>query len=112
MSLASIAVTALLRRDNGPDTESCTFATCDIQDSYYRYRPSLAVNAVFVAIFAISLSMYVAQGMLSKRFIGFSIAMVIGTFGETLGYVGRIMMHNNPWKQVRDIDDPGAVLTL
>lgn len=98
MVLASIAVAALRGRDN---QEECTFATCDIKDSYYGYRPSLPVNAVFVAIFATSLLMFVAQGLLSKRFIGFSIAMAIGTFGETLGYVGRILMHNNPWKQVR-----------
>src|SRR5438552_721089 len=100
MSSTSIAASALFRRDHQPNMEECTFTTCDIKDSYYGYRPSLPVNAVLVAIFGTSLSIFVAQGLLSKRFIGFSIVMVIGTFGETLGYIGRIMMHNNPWKQV------------
>jgi hypothetical protein len=91
---------ALFSRGYLPNPE-CTFATCDIHDSWYQYRPSLEANAIFTAIFTISLLSFVAQGIYSKRFIGFSVAMACGTLGEALGYGGRIMMYNNPWKKVR-----------
>ena len=29
----------------------------------------------------------------------FGIAVVIGCFGETIGYAGRLILHNNPWSQ-------------
>src|SRR5438034_1356784 len=100
MSLASTAAMVLLSPRNKP-TENCTLATCDILNSFYEYRPSLPANAAFAAIFTISLAAFVTQGILSKRFIGFSIAMALGTFGEAVGYGGRVMMYNNPWKKVR-----------
>ena len=101
MSLASTVAMALFRRDKRPNLEDCTIATCDIHDSWYQYRPSLAANTTLTVLFAISLSAFVTQGILSKRFIGFSIAMAFGTFGEALGYAARIMMYNNPWQRVR-----------
>ncbi|PGH07251.1 hypothetical protein AJ80_08037 [Polytolypa hystricis UAMH7299] len=102
MSLVAAVATTLLRRDDPMkyDPELCTFETCDIEWSFYRYRPSLAANATLTALFAISLIAYAIQGVMSKRFYGFSIAMVLGTICECLGYVGRIMMWNNPWKEV------------
>jgi hypothetical protein len=101
MSSVRIAAMPLFSRDSQPNLDECTFATCDIHESWYQYRASLPANAAFTVVFAVSLLCFVTQGILSKRFIGFSIAMVCGTFGEVLGYVGRIMMYNNPWKWVR-----------
>lgn len=102
---ARALVTTLLRREIDPET--CTFTTCDIEDSFYKYRPSLAANAALTAIFAVSAAIFLIQGVTTRRFVGFTIAMVLGTAAEAVGYVGRILMWDNPWKQVgaADISD-------
>lgn len=88
---------------------ACTLKTCPIKDSYYAYRPSLAANAVFLALFSFSLCSFILQAALSRRFVGFTIAMVSGCALEVLGYVGRIMSWNNPFSQVRP---PSLVYSL
>lgn len=98
----AIARALLQRREEEEfDQDKCTFELCDIKDSYYGYQPSLIANAVLLGVFGFSCLAFLGQGILSRRFIGFTIAMVFGTIGETIGYIGRIMMHNNPWAQVR-----------
>ena len=79
----------LLRRENKHDAqaEACTLQTCSIEDSFYNYRPSLAANSAFLALFAFSLSCFVRQAALSRRFVGFSIALISGCIIEVLGYV-------------------------
>lgn len=78
----------------------CTLATCPLNDSYYAYLPSLGTNAAFLALFSLSLLGFTLQALLSRRFVGFTIAMVSGCTLEVLGYVGRIMSHQNPFNQV------------
>jgi hypothetical protein len=46
-----------------------------------------------------SLLLFIFQAVWSKRFIGFSIAMLSGSILELLGYIGRVMAHNNPFDQ-------------
>ncbi|KAL8911818.1 MAG: hypothetical protein Q9171_003086 [Xanthocarpia ochracea] len=75
----------------------CTLDICSIQDSYYHYRPSLAANGTFLALFLLSLLAFLVQGTFPKRFIGFTIAMVCGCILEALGYIGRIMSYHNPF---------------
>ncbi|EEH10300.1 parasitic phase-specific protein PSP-1 [Histoplasma capsulatum G186AR] len=94
--LASL-LSALARREI--DGDSCTFEICNIDDSYYGYRPSRAANIAFAAIFGFSLVAFVLQSFISRRFLGFSIAMILGTLCELIGYIGRILMYNNPWAQ-------------
>lgn len=67
---------------------------CLVAWGYVNYLPSLAANVVFVVLFAIAL---VAQALLCfrHRTWGFSIAMLIGTTLEIIGYGGRIGMHYN-----------------
>ena len=79
---------------------ACTLKTCPIKESYYAYRPSLAVNAVFLALFSFSLCCFILQAALSRRFIGFTAAMFSGCSLEVLGYIGRIMSWYNPFNQV------------
>ena len=92
----------VLRRENRHDAhvESCSLATCPIQSSFYNYRPSLAANATFLALFSFSLCCFVLQVALSRRFVGFSIALISGCILEVLGYVGRIMSYHNPFFKV------------
>jgi len=79
--------------------DHCTLKTCPLSDSYWGYIPSLPANGFFLALFALSTGIFVMQGVLSKRFLAFTIAMVCGGFLEVLGYVGRIMSHYNVFKE-------------
>lgn len=97
----AIARTLLQRQEQKFDPSDCTIELCDIEESYYGYQPSLKANAILLGVFGFSCLAYIGQGIMSRRFIGFTIAMVFGTLGESIGYVGRIMMHNNPWEDVR-----------
>ncbi|KAF2113959.1 RTA1 like protein-domain-containing protein [Lophiotrema nucula] len=77
--------------------DQCTLATCPLSLSYWGYLPSLGANAFFLALFAISTILFVGQGVLSRRFLGFTFAMVSGCALEVIGYVGRTMAHHNPF---------------
>ena len=93
----------LLRRDDkqlAAYRAACTLKTCPLNQSYYAYRPSLPTNSAFLALFSLSLCGYVLQAALSRRFIGFTAAMVSGCSLEVLGYIGRIMSWHNPFNQV------------
>lgn len=82
-------------------TVSCTIQKCPIDSAYFDYLPSLAANGIFIALFSLALACYLGQGLLSRKFIGFTIAMVGGCILEVLGYAGRIMSYYSPWSQVR-----------
>ncbi|KAF2453975.1 RTA1 like protein-domain-containing protein [Lineolata rhizophorae] len=77
----------------------CTLDTCPLSDSYWGYLPSLAANGLFIGLFGLSLLLYVGQAVAAKRFLGFSIAMICGDILEVLGYIGRIMAHDEPFKE-------------
>jgi len=81
--------------------ETCTLATCPLNLSYWGYIPSMPANALFLAVFALSTLLFIGQGLLSKRFIGFTVAMVSGCALEVIGYVGRVMSHSDPFAEVR-----------
>lgn len=82
--------------------EQCTLDTCPLELSYWAYRPSLIANSIFLALFALSLITFLVQAVLSKRFLGFTIAMLSGCILEVLGYAGRIMSYYNPFQEVCD----------
>lgn len=79
----------------GPD-KTCTLDTCPIEWSNLQYRPSLPANITFVAIFAV---IGIAHTYLGWRWRswGFMGGMVMGCLSEVIGYVGRIMMYNDPF---------------
>lgn len=82
------------------DYAYCNPVVCSIDTSNYNYVPSLLANSLFVGLFSLSLVCFSCQALLSKNFIGFTIAMVSGCVLEVLGYAGRIISHSNPWLQV------------
>ncbi|PVH93359.1 RTA1-domain-containing protein [Periconia macrospinosa] len=79
---------------------------CTLDLSYWSYLPSLPANALFTAIFGLSTLLFIVQGTVSRKFIGFTIAMVCGCALEVLGYIGRILSHNNPFRENFFIKDP------
>ncbi|KAI5209277.1 RTA1-domain-containing protein [Aureobasidium subglaciale] len=76
----------------------CTEVTpqCPVEATTYGYRPNQGGNIFFCVVFGI---LFIAQLFLGikARLKGFTFAVSIGCFGECVGYIGRLIMHNNPW---------------
>ncbi|KAH8595057.1 RTA1 like protein-domain-containing protein [Bisporella sp. PMI_857] len=69
---------------------------CPVEDTTYGYYPNLAGNTVFVVVFAICAIAQVILGSI-YRLKSYSILVCLGCMGEVVGYIGRIIMHSNPW---------------
>ncbi|KAK5168334.1 uncharacterized protein LTR77_006903 [Saxophila tyrrhenica] len=78
------------------DFANCTISVCPVELSVYGYRASLPFSATLIALYTLCA---VAQTYLGWRYKtwSFMAAMLLGCFVELLGYVGRIMMWQNPW---------------
>jgi len=100
----SSALTGLLPHPHGnatliadPDT-LCTLALCDLTLAHVDYIPSLEGNTLFAVTFA---GCFLGQLLLGIKYRtwGFMAATTIGMITEVIGYIGRIMMHNNPFSK-------------
>ncbi|KAF2093267.1 putative RTA1 domain protein [Rhizodiscina lignyota] len=80
--------------DNASDI--CTIGTCPLECAQVTYIPTLAGNTVYVAIFGLILIAQIGLGAWYRTW-GFLAGMVFGLILETVGYAGRILMHNNPF---------------
>jgi len=69
---------------------------CPVSATTYGYEPDLGANAFFAALFGLLLLTTLVIGIRTKTWT-YTIALGIGTFGEFVGYIGRLIMHNNPW---------------
>jgi hypothetical protein len=80
------------------DTKNCTSITldCPVEATIYGYYPNLGANAFFCAYFAVFMLLNL---MLTWRFKTwfYGTLITLGAAGEMAGYIGRIMMHSNPW---------------
>ena len=76
------------------DWNLCTPETCCLEQAQIFYIPSLAGNALYAAIFGLLL---IAQLFFGIRYRTWSFVtwMSFGLVGELVGYIGRIMLHNN-----------------
>jgi RTA1 like protein len=72
---------------------------CPLEETIYGYYPNLATNAFFAAFFGVFMIVNLFFGIRYRSWT-FLIAMAVGCMGETLGYVGRILLHDNPWSSV------------
>ena len=81
-----------------PSYKSCTriTASCPVEATTYGYYPVLGGNLFFTVWFGILFLGSLAFGIKSKAWT-YTVALGIGTSLESLGYVGRILMHQNPW---------------
>ena len=79
---------------NNPSSPLCA----DV-DSFYEYRIWLAPNALFIALFGLSLVGYLGVYAATRRGLAFTLAMASGVVLEILGYAGRIMSYNNQWDE-------------
>ncbi|EPE08491.1 parasitic phase-specific protein psp-1 [Ophiostoma piceae UAMH 11346] len=77
---------------------NCTLALCPVEWSILTYQPSVPANSVFIALFVVALVIHLVEGIRWRHTLGgFAIPMIIGCIDEILGYVGRLIMHGNPF---------------
>ncbi|CAI7616113.1 unnamed protein product [Penicillium pancosmium] len=77
--------------------DDCTLATCPIDMAYINYQPNLAANILFLAIFGLFLIGQLAIGSRYRTWT-YMVAMSAGLILEVAGYIGRVMMHSNPFE--------------
>ena len=78
------------------DLSECTLSTCDLTLATFDYVPNLGANVFFALLFGLLLIANVSLGVRYKT-TGYTIAMVLGLVGEVIGYVGRILLHDDPF---------------
>lgn len=91
---ASLILQALHQQPDYCTVCDCPLKVDGVQLANMSYRPSLAGNALFTAIFAVLLIIQIALGIRYKT-KGFAIAMACGLIMEIVGYIGRILMRNH-----------------
>lgn len=72
---------------------------CPVERTIYGYYPSLPANAFFCAWFGLFLILNLIFGIRYKTWT-YMLALGLGCVTEAIGYIGRIMMHYNPWSAV------------
>ena len=79
---------------------ACSYETCSLDWSYWGYRPSFSANIAFTVLFGVSTLAYLAQGIVGKKWLGFTIAMAAGCVIEVIGYIGRVLAYNDLFHEV------------
>ncbi|KAM5350089.1 hypothetical protein ACJ41O_006594 [Fusarium nematophilum] len=88
-------------------TDDCekVSSSCPVEDTIYGYAPNLGGNAFYAVVFAFCVLL---QAYFVFRYWrlwkGYTILVLVGCAGECCGYVGRILLHKNPWD--------GAAMTI
>lgn len=77
---------------------SCTAVSleCPVEGTLYGYYPSLGWNAFFAAFFGLCFIAQVGLGIRYKTWT-YMIGVGLGCLAECVGYIGRIMMNDNPY---------------
>ncbi|KAF4335051.1 phospholipid-translocating ATPase [Fusarium beomiforme] len=75
---------------------NCTLELCPLESSILRYQPNVPANAIFLGVFATSMAIHIFQGIKMKTW-GFMSSMMAGCILEIVGYVGRLMIHDDPF---------------
>lgn len=74
----------------------CTVTTCPLSCAQVEYLPTLTGNVVYAVGFSLLLIAQLALGIKYKTW-GFMVGMICGLILEVVGYVGRAMLHENPF---------------
>ncbi|CEJ60772.1 hypothetical protein PMG11_09334 [Penicillium brasilianum] len=76
----------------------CTLKTCPIEWGYVHYQPSIGGNAVMLAAFGLLTAPALYLGITHKVKL-FTFCFVMGLLGEIIGYIGRLLLHNDPFSK-------------
>ena len=79
------------------ETADCTVQICSLEYATIEYVPSLGANATYLACLTVILIGQLGFGI-RHRIWGFLVGMFLGLVGEIIGYAGRLMLHDNPFK--------------
>lgn len=79
----------------GPDA-NCTLALCPIKFSVIGYRPWLAANGTFLALFGIAAGLHLVIGLRFRTWT-YTVCSILGCIDEIIGYAGRIILYYNPF---------------
>ncbi|EPS33105.1 hypothetical protein PDE_08067 [Penicillium oxalicum 114-2] len=71
---------------------------CPVQATTYGYYPNLGANIFFTAYFGVLALFQIGFGIYFRTWT-FMIALGAGAAMEMAGYVGRVLMHANPWDE-------------
>ncbi|RMD39375.1 hypothetical protein DV735_g5754, partial [Chaetothyriales sp. CBS 134920] len=88
----------------GPSS-NCTLDICNVRYSVYGFVPSLAANASFLALFTIAAAAHSYLGWRWKTPL-FASFMAVGCVSAIVGYVGRLLLNENPF------DFPGFLIQI
>jgi hypothetical protein len=84
---------------NVPDGCAAVSLECPVEGTLYGYYPSLGWNVFFAAFFGLCAIIQIAQGIRYKTWT-YMIGVGLGCIAECGGYVGRVVMHNNPYNSL------------
>ncbi|KAI9150568.1 Efflux pump himE [Paramyrothecium foliicola] len=79
----------------GPEA-NCTLELCPLEASILHYRPNQGANGTFIGVFGLAMLLHTAQSLRTKSW-GFTTSVVLGCAMEIAGYVGRLILHDNPF---------------
>ncbi|RAH82402.1 putative RTA1 domain protein [Aspergillus japonicus CBS 114.51] len=74
----------------------CTLQTCSLDYAMIHYIPSLAGNALFLALFCVAAVVHLFLGVW-HRTTSYLVAVMGGLLLEIIGYAGRISLHEDPF---------------
>lgn len=82
------------------DYSQCTHVTpqCPVEATTYGYYPNLSGNIILCVVFGICLILQLGLSIKGQTWT-WMIGLFIGCGLEFAGYIGRILMHSNPWSQ-------------
>jgi hypothetical protein len=69
---------------------------CPVEATTYGYYPNLAGNIFFTVLFGILALFQLGIGIYYRTWT-FMVAVAVGAILELAGYIGRVLMHSNPW---------------
>ncbi|KAF2726846.1 RTA1-domain-containing protein [Polyplosphaeria fusca] len=91
-------------RDYIPSPDYCTDVNvpgpeCTVEGTLYGYEPLIGANGFFAGFFGLCLVAQLVLGIRYKTWT-YMIALGFGCLGELIGYIGRIMLWNNPYSSL------------
>lgn len=83
-----------------PGYSDCTAVSpeCPVAATTYGYYPNFGGNVFFTVFFGVLGLFQVGLGIYFRTWT-FMVALCIGTIMEMAGYIGRVLMSNNPWNE-------------
>lgn len=79
-------------------SSNCTQVTpqCPLDQASLHYRPNVPANVFFAGLFGVAIGLQLFLGAWRKTWT-YVIAMTPGLILEIIGYIGRLMLHHNPY---------------